>query len=416
MKNRFLTYKEGQKIASSIGIKSANEWYKYASSGKKSSKIPSSPNTVYKDKGWNGWREWLGYGFLDFYQSKCFVHKLKLKSCKEWKEYIKGKDIMIPHDPQSFYKDKGWNGWREWLGYDRKFDQNRRKYKINNNFFKYWTHDMAYILGLWWADGCICEKQYRFEITLHKKDSYLFEQIAMLMNVDLQLIKYNNCYSFVISSKNIYRDIIALGGTPKKSLMLIFPKIPEKYIADFIRGYFDGDGSIFYAKNDSVYYASFSCGSERFLFQLEQELKKQIDNFKCYIYSRYRDPIIRGKKYKDIFSSELKMNANITKRFGEYIYDTPSQLRMIRKYEKFQKIGKIKIANKDKVFRDFGDAREFVNSMGFKNTFEWGLYCKSGKKSFDIPSHPEKIYKNNGWIDWYDWLGKEKPKTKVKQR
>ena len=26
---------------------------------------------------------------------------------------------------------------------------------INHNYFKTWTHNMAYVLGIWYADGCI---------------------------------------------------------------------------------------------------------------------------------------------------------------------------------------------------------------------------------------------------------------------
>lgn len=46
---------------------------------------------------------------------------------------------------------------------------NARKYRINQDYFKTWSHNMAYILGLWYADGCIYGGKM-FDITLHKKD------------------------------------------------------------------------------------------------------------------------------------------------------------------------------------------------------------------------------------------------------
>jgi hypothetical protein len=44
----------------------------------------------------------------------------------------------------------------------------------------------------------------------------------------------------------MYLRLLALGGMRCKSKKVRFPKIPFQYLADFIRGYFDGDGSVFY--------------------------------------------------------------------------------------------------------------------------------------------------------------------------
>ena len=34
-------------------------------------------------------------------------------------------------------------------------NQNGRKYHINQDYFKIWSRNMAYIFGFWCADGCI---------------------------------------------------------------------------------------------------------------------------------------------------------------------------------------------------------------------------------------------------------------------
>jgi hypothetical protein len=41
----------------------------------------------------------------------------------------------------------------------------------------------------------------------------------------------------------------------------------------------------------------------------------------------------------------------------------------------------------------------------FKNQKEWRDYCKSGQKPEDIPSNPDKTYKQEGWKGFGDWLG-----------
>ena len=58
-----------------------------------------------------------------------------------------------------------------------------------------------------------------------------------------------------------------------------------------------------------------------------------------------------------------------------------------------------------KKFRDFESAREFVQSLNFKNSDDWREYCTSGKKPDDVPATPDRVYKNKGWISIGDFLG-----------
>ena len=39
-----------------------------------------------------------------------------------------------------------------------------------------------------------------------------------------------------------------------------------------------------------------------------------------------------------------------------------------------------------------------------KNTSQWRTFCKSNKKPDNIPASPNRSYKNQGWVSWYDWL------------
>jgi hypothetical protein len=58
-----------------------------------------------------------------------------------------------------------------------------------------------------------------------------------------------------------------------------------------------------------------------------------------------------------------------------------------------------------KEFRSFENARKFTHTLKIKNQREWTKYCKSGNKPEDIPSTPQKHYKNKGWVNNGDWLG-----------
>jgi hypothetical protein len=64
-----------------------------------------------------------------------------------------------------------------------------------------------------------------------------------------------------------------------------------------------------------------------------------------------------------------------------------------------------RIANQQREYRSFEEARAFARGLGLKTGVEWNDYCKSDKKPTDIPIAPNKTYRQSGWVGWGDWLG-----------
>ena len=54
---------------------------------------------------------------------------------------------------------------------------------------------------------------------------------------------------------------------------------------------------------------------------------------------------------------------------------------------------------------DFEKARDYVRRLNIKRVETWREYCKSGKKPEEIPSNPDRTYKNEGWKGWPNFLG-----------
>lgn len=198
--------------------------------------------------------------------------------------------------------------------------QNARKYHINQDYFKIWSSNMAYILGLWFADGCIYSGKI-FDITLHNKDKYILKQIAKELSYEGKLYDYvdRQAARLNFSCVVIYNDIIALGGCENKSKIITFPKIPKQYLSDFIRGYFDGDGCVMNLKGNRLN-SAFTSGSKIFLDQLLEILKTEAG--------------IEGGSY-DISSQSLRFGKRDTIRLGKYIYKNNPELFLLRKRNKF---------------------------------------------------------------------------------
>jgi hypothetical protein len=66
----------------------------------------------------------------------------------------------------------------------------------------------------------------------------------------------------------------------------------------------------------------------------------------------------------------------------------------------------IKKSTKDFKYLDFEVVKSIVKKMKFKSSEDWFAYCKTGKKNDKIPTAVSRIYKDKGWINWPDFLGK----------
>lgn len=196
-----------------------------------------------------------------------------------------------------------------------------KRYKIKQDYFKTWNRNMAYVLGLWFADGCIYGGKM-FDITLHKKDKYILKRIAEELQYEGKLYDYVDRQAARInfSCVVIYNDIIALGGKKRKSNDIEFPNIPKEFLPDFIRGYFDGDGCIMNLKNNRIN-SAFTSGSKKFLYSLLKILKEEAG--------------VIGGSY-DVSSCSIKFGKKDTLRIGEYMYKDNPELFLLRKRKKFQ--------------------------------------------------------------------------------
>lgn len=410
-KEIYLPFKQVKELVLKLGLKTSTEWFKWARFSTRPINVPIVIHSVYKRE-WTNWYDFLGKKkivFLSYIDSQKIALNNRIKNKRQWFNLVRTHRYNLPLNPDVTYKNKGWINWMVFLNKYRKME----KYHVNHNYFSKWSHNMAYILGFWWADGNITKHNNIFSICQHIKDKYILEVITKEMGSNYPINTWENISIFKISSPQMCKDIKKLGGCPNKSLTTKMPVIPKKYLSDFVRGYFDGDGSIYTYKSckSHKYRSDFTSGSKKFIYRLLRELRISIPKFKGYISKiiipagyKIRNRIIK----KETVYYRLRMGTNDTIRLGEFIYCSSPELMLERKYNRFVLAGEINpLYEKNRVL-SFKKARKHVHKLNIRIYDEWLKYCKSGKKPFFIPASPALVYKNKGWIDYRDWFGTKK--------
>lgn len=144
---------------------------------------------------------------------------------------------------------------------------NSRRYQHQEDYFKIInTEDKAYWLGFIYADGFIESKRkhgaQKLGITLSNVDKehlVKFKTAIKATNpvLDYQGSGYNQAGMFskiLLTSNQTVDDLKALGVIENKTYDLTFPDfIDESLLHHFVRGYFDGDGSINYYTTSTGY-------------------------------------------------------------------------------------------------------------------------------------------------------------------
>lgn len=212
------------------------------------------------------------------------------------------------------------------------------KYTYNHDYFENIdSPQKAYWLGFIYADGGVfinsktnsCELSIKLQASDHEHLRKFNKALGGNVDISFDTRKcnlngktYDMCQIRFYSSKLVH-DIGNYGVTPNKTLSIRFPNIDKSLYTDFIRGYFDGDGSIYENKKKSgpsSIAANFTCGSIGFLEDLRTIL------YENGIYSYIAT-------WKDKAPKLIIGGMKNTHHFLYYIYSKKSEY-LERKYKK----------------------------------------------------------------------------------
>jgi hypothetical protein len=133
-------------------------------------------------------------------------------------------------------------------------------YHCDFNFFDIIDNEKkSYWLGFLYADAYVAQHKRkdnklksRLEIGLHIKDTGHLEKFQRDIHSNHKLycsVKFPNKITLEINNKNLCSSLIKHGCHQKKSFTIQFPVLRGDLIRHFIRGFFDGDGSVYKCAN-----------------------------------------------------------------------------------------------------------------------------------------------------------------------
>jgi len=204
---------------------------------------------------------------------------------------------------------------------------NLRKYNYNKIFFQEPNITNSLWAGFIAADGCVMRKGNILSIDISAKDYMHLKNFARAIQYNGDVKYFNNmCYIVINGAIEMLDDLKRhFSIIERKSLILEPPKIhDEDYIRAFIRGYMDGDGSIFYSHNHwSVGFA----GTKSMLEWIKYNIQKYVKNIG-------NPSVIQNRSIFQLVFQGWQIRSILSWLY----YDSIIETRLSRKYNKYLEV------------------------------------------------------------------------------
>lgn len=173
------------------------------------------------------------------------------------KIYLSGKSVPVIEKEYGVNRDKLYKFLKN-NKMTRSHREKSLKYYCNENFFDDINNEIkAYWLGYICADGYIYKTKYGHAISISSKDVDHLKLFTKDIESNYEVKEYDAKTTYgqthygkiTITSTKLFNSLNRKGCVERKTKVLLPPKIDKNLERHWIRGYYDGDGSIRISKN-----------------------------------------------------------------------------------------------------------------------------------------------------------------------
>lgn len=264
---------------------------------------------------------------------------------------------MLNTSNNSIYKLFNKNGFKM-----RDNHEKGKLYHCNVNYFEIInTEEKAYWLGFLYADGYIQSRRFndgrKLGISLGIKDINHLRKFKDCISYDGDIKIYKTGKSsykegieycrILITEEKLVSDVIDKGCIEHKSNIKKFPnenQVPQNLLKPFIRGYFDGNGSVTITKSNpdkNSYVDSYSISfvsTDDMLLHIQDILLKERIIKHTYNFSK-------RKEYQEVSSFDFGGNF-LSYKFLEWLYGG-ANIYLDRKYERYLNLKKYVLSRQE---------------------------------------------------------------------
>ena len=201
-----------------------------------------------------------------------------------------------------------------------------------------WRPELAYAVGLITADGSLSKDGRHIDLTSKDREQIeTYKKCLGLLNVKTGNKKSTHSdkqeyHRVQFGDVLFYKFLTKIGLSPNKSKTIKKVKIPTKLFFDFVRGEWDGDGTIYCSRDkrwESSYIVSiaFASGSAPFLEWLQVEINARLST--------------TGHIQKNTRAIQLRYARGDSRKLFDAMFYQKRIPHLSRKFAKAQKIFKM---------------------------------------------------------------------------
>lgn len=447
-----LPFHEARQYVRSLGLKTWSEYIEFCQTDKRPKNIPVHPERKYKKTGWINMYDFIGtteeeskiylknkkiFIWKPYNEAEKFAQSLNFKSNQEWRVFAKSlsRPNDIPSTPDKAYKNKGWISWGNWLGTNNVFSKEFLSFEESHKIILSFKLNIEDNLWDGWNKFCVSGNKPECipanPDKIYKNSGWISMLHWITGQLETDFISFEDARNYVwtlnIKNQKAWGEYCKNDKKPD-----YIPATPNTVYKD--KGWISFPDWLGTRKGFTGRYITFS-ELNKFVKTLKLSNKEEWEEW--YEMNKPNEiPKTPYETYKTEWISwgDFLGTGRIADHLKEFVtlselkkFASDNNIKTFGQWKKFWTINKRPDnipSSPDSVYKDNGwiswpnffnteigeylsyeEAEKIIHSKKIKSKNEWEIFSKSNERPVNIPVVPNTVYKNRGWESWGKWLG-----------